>query len=141
MTVLIRPDWARDFTMKRIRFTAEQIIRRLKTAEQLIAQGKTVSDVCRAIEVTKPTYHRWKQQYGGMQSEEAKRLAQNASEAIRERWAGASWIIELVSTGRRDGRAFLPRPLFHHYPSHQPESPAAACAPALGDRKPVALAS
>ena len=54
MRVLIRPDWASDFTMKRIRHTAEQIIRKLKTAEQLIAQGKTVADVCRAIEVTKP---------------------------------------------------------------------------------------
>ena len=36
--------------MKHIRHTAEQIIRKLKTTEQLIAQGKTVSDVCRAIE-------------------------------------------------------------------------------------------
>ena len=35
--------------MKRTRHTAEQIIRKLKTAEQLIAQGKTVADVCRAI--------------------------------------------------------------------------------------------
>ena len=40
MRVLIRPDWAGDFTMKRIRHTAEQIIRKLKTAEQLIAQGR-----------------------------------------------------------------------------------------------------
>jgi len=38
--------------MKRTRHTAEQIIRTLKTAEQLIAQGKTVADVCRVIEVT-----------------------------------------------------------------------------------------
>ena len=60
--------------MKRIRHTAEQIIRKLKTAEQLIAQGKTVADVCCAIKVTQPTYHRWKQQYGGMQAEEAKQL-------------------------------------------------------------------
>lgn len=58
--------------MKRIRHTPEQIIRKLKTAEQLIAQGKTFADVCRAIEVTQPTYHRWKQQYGRMQAEEAK---------------------------------------------------------------------
>ena len=58
MRVLIRPDWAGDFTMQRIRHTAEQIIRKLKTAEQLIVQGKTVADVCRAIEVTQPTYHR-----------------------------------------------------------------------------------
>ena len=52
MRVLSRPDWAGDFTMKRTRHTAEQIIRKLKTAEQLIAQGKTVVEVCRAIEVT-----------------------------------------------------------------------------------------
>ena len=55
MRVLSRPDWAGDSTMKRTRHTAEQIIRKLKTAEQLIAQGKTVADVCRAIEVTQPT--------------------------------------------------------------------------------------
>ncbi len=52
--------------MKRIRHTAEQIICKLKTAEKLIAQSKTISDVCRTIEVTQPTYHRWNQQYGGM---------------------------------------------------------------------------
>ena len=46
-----------------------QIIRKLKTADQLIAQGKAVVDVCRVIEVTQPTYHRWRQQYGGMQSD------------------------------------------------------------------------
>ena len=51
MRVLSRPDWAGDSTMKRTRHTAEQIIRKLKTAEQLIAQGKTVADVCRVIEV------------------------------------------------------------------------------------------
>ena len=41
--------------------TAEQIIGKLKTAEQLIAQGKTVADVRRVIEVTQPTYHGWRQ--------------------------------------------------------------------------------
>jgi transposase-like protein len=34
-------------------------MRKLKKAEQLIAQGKTVVEVCRVIEVTQPTYHRW----------------------------------------------------------------------------------
>ncbi len=83
MRVLNRPDWAGDFTMKRIRHTAEQIIRKLKTAEQLIAQGKTVVEVCRVIEVTQPTYHRWRQQYGGMQAEEARRLTQLEKENAR----------------------------------------------------------
>jgi hypothetical protein len=40
--------------MKRTRHTPEQIIRKLKTAEQLIAQGKSVADVCRALEVSQP---------------------------------------------------------------------------------------
>ena len=53
------------------------------TAEQLIAQGKTVADVCRVIEVTQPTYHRWRQQYGGMQAEEARRLTQLEKENAR----------------------------------------------------------
>jgi transposase-like protein len=68
--------------MKRIRHTAEQIIRKLKTAEQLIAQGKSVADVCRALEVSQPTYD-LKQQYGGMQAEEAKRLTQLEKENAR----------------------------------------------------------
>ena len=55
--------------MKRTRHTAEQIIRKLKTAEQLLAQDKTVVEVCHVIEVTQPRYHRWRQQYGGMQAE------------------------------------------------------------------------
>jgi transposase-like protein len=62
--------------MKRTRNTTEQIIRKLKTAEQLITQGKTVAEVCRVIEVTQPTYHRWRQQYGGMQVKEPRRLTQ-----------------------------------------------------------------
>ena len=69
--------------MKRIRHTPEPIIRRLKTAEQLIAQGKTVADVCRAIELTQPTYHCWKQHYGEMQAVEAKRLTQLVKENAR----------------------------------------------------------
>jgi putative transposase len=53
------------------------------TAEQLIAQGKTVADVCRMIEVTQPPWHRWRQQYGGMQAEEARRLTQLEKENAR----------------------------------------------------------
>jgi hypothetical protein len=44
--------------MKRTRHTPEQIIRKLKTADQLIAQGKTVADVCRVLEVAQPVWRR-----------------------------------------------------------------------------------
>ena len=83
MRVFIRPNWARDSTMKRTRHTPEQIIRKLKTAEQLISQCKTVAEFCRVIEVAQPPYHRWRQQYGGLQAEEAKRLTQLEKENAR----------------------------------------------------------
>jgi putative transposase len=69
--------------MKRNRHTPEQIIRKLKTADHLIAQGQTVADVCRVVEMTQPTYHRWRQQYGGTQAEEAKPLRGQISSTIR----------------------------------------------------------
>ena len=50
----VRPIWAGNFTMKYISHTAEQIIRKPKTTEQLIAHSKTVADVSRPIEVTQP---------------------------------------------------------------------------------------
>ena len=49
----------------------------------MIAQGKTDADVCQTIEVTQPTYQRWKQQYDGMQAEEANRLTQLERENAR----------------------------------------------------------
>ena len=62
--------------MKRTRYTAEQIIRKLKTTDHLIAQGETVVEVRRDIEVTHSTYHRWLEQFSGMQAEESRRLTQ-----------------------------------------------------------------
>jgi putative transposase len=62
--------------MKRTRHTPEQIIRKLKTADHLIAQGQSVAEACRVLEVSQPTYHRWRQLYAGMKAEEAKRLSQ-----------------------------------------------------------------
>ena len=45
MSVLIRADWVGSSTLKRTRHTADQIIRKLKTAEQLIPEGKSVVDL------------------------------------------------------------------------------------------------
>ena len=67
--------------MKRKRHTPEQIIRKLRTAEQLHNQGQS-ADVCRALEVSAPIYHRWQQLYGGMKATEAKRLKELEQENI-----------------------------------------------------------
>ena len=76
--------------MKRIRHTAEQFIRKLKTDEQLIAQGRTIVELCCVNEVNQPSYHRWRQQYGWMQAEEARRLTKLEKEdnGLRKRLPG-----------------------------------------------------
>ena len=56
----------------RKRHTPEQIILKLRTAEQLLNQFQSVADVCcRALEVSAPTYHCWQQLSGGMNATEA----------------------------------------------------------------------
>jgi putative transposase len=69
--------------MKHKRHTPEQIIRKLRTAEQLRNQGQTVADVCRTMEVSAPTYHRWPQLKGGRKATEAKRLKELEQENSR----------------------------------------------------------
>ena len=51
--------------MARKRFTAEQIISKLREAEVLLAQGQKMSLVCKRISVTEQTYYRWRKEYGG----------------------------------------------------------------------------
>jgi putative transposase len=69
--------------MKRKRHAPEQLIRKLRTAEQLLNQGQTVADVCRTLEVWAPTYHRWQQLYGAMKASDAKRLKELEQENAR----------------------------------------------------------
>ncbi len=73
----------RQLHHERVHHIAEQIIRNLKTAEQSIFQAKTVFDFCRVLKVDQPRYHHWRQLYGGMRAEEAKRLSQLEKENAR----------------------------------------------------------
>ena len=65
------------------RHSAEQIIRKLREAETMLAAGKSVGDVIQTLGVSEQTYYRWKQQYGGMKAEEAKRLKELEIENAR----------------------------------------------------------
>lgn len=60
--------------MKRRRHTPEQIVRKLREADRLLGEGKDIAEVLRHLEVSEPTLHRWRNQYGGMKAEGAKRL-------------------------------------------------------------------
>ena len=60
--------------MKRRRHTPEQIVRKLREADKMLADGIEVPEVCKALEVSEATYHRWRAQYGGMKGDDVKRL-------------------------------------------------------------------
>src|SRR5512135_1447076 len=73
----------RQVTMPRKRFSPEQIISKLREAEVLLAQGKTTSEVCRAVGITEQTYYRWRKEYGGMGTQQAQRLKELEKENAR----------------------------------------------------------
>ena len=60
--------------MARRRHTPEQIVRKLREADRLLAEGAEVADVARHLEVSEQTYHRWRNQFGGMKADDARRL-------------------------------------------------------------------
>ena len=60
--------------MARKRYTAEDIIRHLRTLEIETGRGTSVEDACRKLGITDQTYYRWKREYGGLRVEQAKRL-------------------------------------------------------------------
>jgi transposase-like protein len=68
---------------RRVRHTPEQIVRKLRDADAMLNAGRELSAVVQALEVCEATYHRWRQQYGGMKAAEAKRLKELEEENRR----------------------------------------------------------
>jgi len=60
--------------MPRKRYTPEQIISKLREAEVLLSQGQTTGLACKKIGVTEQTYYRWRKEYGGLRTDQAKRF-------------------------------------------------------------------
>jgi len=52
----------------------ERIVQLLHQADEALGQGKTIEDICREHQISPATYHRWKQKYGGLSVQDAKRL-------------------------------------------------------------------
>ena len=71
--------------MRGKRHTPEQIIGLLRQAEVELGSGSTIGQVCQKLAVSEQTFHRWRQQYGGMKAEEAKRLKELEDENKRLR--------------------------------------------------------
>ncbi len=73
--------------MARKRHTAEEIVTKLRQVDVLTAQGRPVADAIRSIGVTEVTYYRWRNEYGGLKGDQAKRLKQLETENARLRRA------------------------------------------------------
>ena len=60
--------------MKRSRHTPEQVIRKLREAERMLGEGRTIAEAAKELGISEQTFHRWRNQYGGMKADDAKRL-------------------------------------------------------------------
>ena len=69
--------------MGKKRFTAEQIISKLREAEVLQSSGLSIVEICRQLEVKEQTYYKWRKEYGGMRIDQAKRLKEAEQENSR----------------------------------------------------------
>jgi transposase-like protein len=70
-------------TVKHRRHTPEQVVRKLREADRLLSEGADIPAVCRHLEVSEQTYHRWRNQYGSMQANDVKRLKELEQENSR----------------------------------------------------------
>jgi len=66
--------------MPRKRHKPEEIVAKLRQVDVLASQGPSIADAVRAIGVTEVTYYRWRQEYGGLKSDQVRELKQLVEE-------------------------------------------------------------
>lgn len=69
--------------MSRKRHSAEEIVNKLRQADVELGRGKPAAEVCRLLGVTEPTYYRWRKEYGGLKTDQAKKLKELEKENAR----------------------------------------------------------
>lgn len=82
--------------MKKSRFSEEQIVRILGE----VSSGKTVREVCLAHDVSENSYYTWKRKYGGMESDDIRRLKELEAENAALKRIVANQALELEATGK-----------------------------------------
>jgi putative transposase len=71
--------------MPRKRYTPEEIVAKLRQVDVLVSQGQNIGDAIRQIGVSEVTYYRWRQEYGGLKTEQIRRLKELEQENTRLR--------------------------------------------------------
>ena len=80
--------------MPRKRHKPEEIVAKLRQVDVLVSQGQSVADAVRSIGVTEVTYYRWRQEYGGLKTEQIRRLKELETENSRLRRAVAELTLD-----------------------------------------------
>ena len=80
--------------MGKKRHKPEEIVTKLRQIDVLVSQGQAVADAIRAIGVTEVTYYRWRKEFGGLKSEQVKRLKAVEAENARLRKAVADLTLD-----------------------------------------------
>ena len=83
--------------MKGRRHTPEQVVRKLREADRLLGEGQDLREVCKTLEVSEATYHRWRAQYGGMKADDVKRLKELEIENTRLKRIVADQTLEVLA--------------------------------------------
>ena len=73
--------------MPRKRHKPEEIVAKLRRVDVLVSQGQSVADAVRGIGVTEVTYYRWRQEFGGLKTDQVKRMKELEAENARLRRA------------------------------------------------------
>ena len=89
-------------SMPRKRYTPEEIVAKLRQVDVLVFQGQNIADAIRQIGVSEVTYYRWRQEYGGLKTEQLKRLKELETENTRLRRAISDLTLDkLIPLGSR----------------------------------------
>ena len=73
--------------MPKKRYTPEEVVAKLRQVDVMVSQGHNIADAIRQIGVSEVTYYRWRQEYGGLKTEQVKRLKELEQENARLRRA------------------------------------------------------
>lgn len=80
--------------MKGKKHKPEQIIAKLREAEAMMNAGSTIGEVCQKLSISEQTFHRWRNQFGGMKADAAKKLKELEAENARLKRAVAELTLD-----------------------------------------------
>ncbi len=96
------------------RHKPEDVVAKLRQADVLIAQGQSVADVIRALGVTEVTYYRWRKEFGGLKTDQVRRMKDLEIENQRLRKAIADLTLDkLILQEAARGNFRAPRAAVH----------------------------